>query len=229
LIHSDEAIERMMHAATAASYHRLLVDGNESNQRSKPTPTPVTASPMQSLALSQRHHRRLLFTPRYERGSQSNPLEDVRYILAEHRGAGDVAGRSDDDAGMTEPVGQNTTASAAAPSSSNDESATCDNVDDNNDDYHDDDDDDDKGDLASFVPWNQPSVLPSYILRNDQHHSQPHHQTNHHNRSHGDSYSDNQGDNQDRAPRIIIYQTRGVYTGGTVALALLAERLHVLG
>ena len=83
----------------------------------------------------------------------------------------------------------------------------------NDDDENDDDNDDDAvvDDLAGYVPWNQPSVLPHYILR----------------RNHN---SQNNGDISRRyAPRIIIYQTRGVYTGGTVALALLAERLDVLG
>ena len=187
LIHSDEAIERMLRAATNANYRRLLVDRYEGSggrsASSSPSPSPsvsTTSSPRQSPP-------RLLFTPRIERGAHSNPLEDVRYVLADHQ---------------TGP------SSSQSPNGDKEEDR-CSIFDDENDDDNDDDAVDD--DQAGYVPWNQPSVLPPYILRR-----------NHNTHNNSDS-------SRRYAPRIIIYQTRGVYTGGTVALALLAERLDVLG
>ena len=203
LIHSDAAIERVLHAATDANYQRLLNDGYKGSGRSSSSSPPSSPSRQPS--------PRLLFTSRRERGSQSNPLEDARHVLADYRARrlDTVAGAVEDEDTVAAASSSATAAPAAtAPAGEGDDS--CSNVD------HDDDndDDDEDNDLASYVPWNQPSVLPAYIL----HHN---HQCNH-------SHSHSRSHSRD-APRIIIYQTRGVYTGGTVALALLAERLDVLG
>ena len=200
LIHSDAAIERVLHAATDANYQRLLNDGYKGSGRSSSSSPPSSPSRQPS--------PRLLFTSRRERGSQSNPLEDARHVLADYR-----ARRLDTVAGAVEDedtVAAASSSATAAPAATGEGDDSCSNVD------HDDDndDDDEDNDLASYVPWNQPSVLPAYIL----HHN---HQCNH-------SHSHSRSHSRD-APRIIIYQTRGVYTGGTVALALLAERLDVLG
>ena len=203
LIHSDEAIERVLHAAIDANYHRLLADGYKGSGRSSstsssssPSSSPSSSSSSSSTSvISEPSPSRLLFTSRHERGAQSNPLDDARYILADYR-----AGLSEAWTGVEAEA---TDASATATAADEDD-VTCSDIDDV------DDDDDDN---ASYVPWNQPSVLPSYLLHHNHSHNHNHNSHNH---------------NQD-SPRIIIYQTRGVYTGGTVALALLAERLSVLG
>jgi hypothetical protein len=60
----------------------------------------------------------------------------------------------------------------------------------------------DRQEREDYVPWHTKSVIPEFIRHRENH---------------------------SRGHKLIVYQTRGVYTGGTVALQLLADRLSALG
>ena len=88
-----------------------------------------------------------------------------------------------------------------------------------------------------FVLWDEKSVLPEFIRKKQRRKSVKMNNKNHKSACESDLDCDFDSDSEFVPPgdednlnhRLIIYQTRGVYTGGTLALQLLYERVRDLG